>query len=54
MERLKIWYSTTIRTDDTEEYVFKNFPDEITYEARRGKIRLVKEAIETVGDQMQG
>jgi len=54
MERMKIWYYTTVRTDDSEEYVYKSFPDEIIYESKRGKIRLNKDAIETIGDEIQG
>jgi hypothetical protein len=47
MVKLKIWYYTTIKTDDTEEKVFKSYPDEIEHDARKGKITLYKDSIET-------
>jgi hypothetical protein len=51
MKQMKIWYYTTFRTDDSEEDIFKSFPEEIHYEAKRGKIRLVKDTIETIGEE---
>ena len=51
MKQMKIWYYTTFRTDDPEEDIFKSFPEEIQYQAKRGNIRLVKDTIETIGDE---
>jgi hypothetical protein len=50
MTRMKIWYYTTVRADGSEEDIFKSFPEEIHYEAKKGNIRLVKDSIETIGD----
>ena len=52
MTRMKLWYYTTVRADgsESEEDVFKRFPEEIQYEAKKGNLRLIKDTIETIGD----
>ena len=48
MVKLKIWYYTTIKTDESEERIFDSYPDEIEHDTRRGKMTLYKDSIETV------
>ena len=52
MVKVKIWYSATVKADDSEEDIFDSFPEEIKYEAKRGKIKLIKESSEVIGDDM--
>ena len=47
MPKLKIWYYTTINTEEDENRVFDSFPDEIQHEGKRRMIRLTKDSIES-------
>ena len=54
MPKMKIWYYTTVKSEDSEGDVFKSFPEEINYEGKRGKIKLVKDTIEmTSSDEVE-
>ena len=50
MRKMRLYYYTTIQSEKSEEDIFDEFPDEITYELKKGKIRLVKDTIEIVSD----
>ena len=53
MAKMRIYYYTTIQTEKSEEDIFDEFPDEFTYEAKRGKLRMVKDTIEMVSDEIE-
>jgi len=53
MGKMRLYYYTMIQSEKSEEEVFDEFPDEITYEMKKGKIRLVKDTIETVSDAIE-
>ena len=48
MVKLKIWYYTTIRTDEDDDKVYKSFPDEIEHEGKKRIIRLNKDSYEEI------
>ena len=48
MPKLKIWYYTTINTEDNEDRIFDSFPDEIEHEGKKRIIKLTKDSFETV------
>lgn len=48
MEKLKIWYYTTIKTEDNETQVFDNYPDEIEHVGKKRTIRLTKDYFEKI------
>lgn len=49
MAKMRIWYYTTIKSDDSEGVVFNSFPEEINYRGKGKMIRLVKDNIEITG-----
>jgi len=58
MVKLKIWYYTTIRTENDEDKLYNSYPEEIEHESRKRVIRLVKDSYEEVrtseySDQME-
>ena len=48
MPKIKIWYYTTIKTEDDGGSIFNSFPDEIEHEGKKRIIRLTKDSFETV------
>jgi hypothetical protein len=48
MKKFKIWYYTTIKTDEDTEEIYSNYPDEIEHEGKKRVIRLTKDSIEDV------
>ena len=48
MVKLKIWYYTTIRTDEDNNKIYNSFPDEIEHEGNKRIIRLNKDSYEEI------
>jgi hypothetical protein len=48
MTKLKIWYYTTIDSEDNDAKVFDDYPDEIEHEGKKRKIRLTKDYYENI------
>jgi hypothetical protein len=54
MTKMKIWYYTIVKSDDSEDEVFNSYPEEINYKGKRKIIRLVKDNIEiTDSDEVE-
>lgn len=53
MAKMRIYYYTTIKTEKSEDDIFDEFPDEFTYEAKRGNLRMVKDTIEIISDYIE-
>ena len=51
MEKIKIWYYTTIKTEGTGVEEFNSLPEEIEHEGKKRIIRLIKESFETVSKE---
>lgn len=50
--KLKIWYYTTIKTEDNEINAYDSFPDEIEYEGKKRLIKLTKDSFEKVAKEV--
>jgi hypothetical protein len=48
MNKFKIWYYTTVKTEESMESVYENYPDNIEHEGRKRVIKLTKDYIDTV------
>ena len=48
MVKFKIWYYTTIRTEDNKDKVYNSFPEEIEHEGKKRTIRLIKDSYEEI------
>ena len=48
MTKLKIWYYTTIRTEDDEAKIYKSYPEEIEHEGKKRTITLRKDSYEEI------
>lgn len=48
MAKLKIWYYTTIRTEDDETKIYNSYPEEIEHEGKKRIITLRKDSYEEI------
>lgn len=48
MVKLKIWYYTTIRTEDDEDKIYNSYPKDIEHEGKKRIIILKKDSYEEV------
>ena len=48
MTKLKIWYYTTIRTEDDEAKIYNSFPEEIEHEVKKRIKILRKDSYEEI------
>jgi len=58
MTKIKIWYYTTIRTEDDKDEIYDSYPDEIEHDGKKRIIKLIKDSFEEVkgsgySDQME-
>ena len=53
MVKMKLYYYTMINTEKSENEVFKEYPDEFIYDSRRGKMKLIKDTIEVVSEDVE-
>jgi hypothetical protein len=52
MKKIKIWYYTLVKTEDSGGSVYGSFPDEIEHEGKKRIIKLTKDSFETISKEL--
>jgi len=53
MVKMKVYYFVTVSSGKTESEVFDEYPDELVYNIKDKKIKLIKDTIEVVSEDIE-
>jgi hypothetical protein len=53
MVKMKVYYFVTVSSGKTESEVFDEYPDELVYNTKDKKIKLIKDTIEVVSEDIE-